>query len=345
MTFYNMMILEGFIAMVWAAGAMAMIGAGAGHAGITMQLADGGWAYFQEIDGVLKQISATSVVGVVCRNMLGSVGGIIVDGGGEFYTKAIARRFAFSANSAGCSFPGKSLVEATGSLGNFHVLSDLTGAEPVLVYRNQVISLIDKVLQFDPSHSDARKKILAVHASTRRTSNTLLLWDKVLSHLQDHADVTEVSLRNGEIYDCRGCSYEACLHFGENESCFYGGVITEQGVPAPTVCVSILVIDLAAYTVQKQLSLRLGIFGGKRAFLYERLTDKLPKKLHSPRKHVHLLEFRHIPIPKKSNIKPKNLIVSHRGHARAEGKTVKHIAVSVKQRDARVRGGSPLHHP
>ena len=77
MTFYNMMILEGFIAMVWAAGAMAMIGAGAGHAGITMQLADGGWAYFQEIDGVLKQISATSVVGVVCRNMLGSVGGII----------------------------------------------------------------------------------------------------------------------------------------------------------------------------------------------------------------------------------------------------------------------------
>lgn len=162
----------------------------------------------------------------------GSVGGIIVDGGGEFYTKAIARRFAFSANSAGCSFPGKPLVEATGSLGNFHVLSDLTGEEPELVYRNQMISLIDKVLQFDPAQPAGRKKILAVHASTRRTSNTLLLWDKVLTHLQNHADVTEVSLRNGEIYDCRGCSYEACLHFGENESCFYGGVITEQAFPA-----------------------------------------------------------------------------------------------------------------
>jgi hypothetical protein len=35
----------------------------------------------------------------------GSVGGIIVDGGGEFYTKAIARRFAFSANMCGCTFP------------------------------------------------------------------------------------------------------------------------------------------------------------------------------------------------------------------------------------------------
>ena len=76
-TFYNMMILEGFIAMVWAAGAMAMIGVGAENAGITMQLTDNGWAYFQEASGALKQISATSVVGVVCRNMLGPVGGII----------------------------------------------------------------------------------------------------------------------------------------------------------------------------------------------------------------------------------------------------------------------------
>ena len=162
----------------------------------------------------------------------GSVGGIIVDGGGEFYTKAIARRFAFSANSAGCCFPGKSLVEATGSLGNFHVLSGITGAEPAAVYRQQVISLIDKILGFDFPANSGHVKILAVHASTRRTSNTLLLWDKVISHLPETADITEVSLRNGEIYDCRGCSYEACLHFGENESCFYGGIITEQAFPA-----------------------------------------------------------------------------------------------------------------
>lgn len=162
----------------------------------------------------------------------GSIGGIIVDGGGEFYTKAIARRFAFSANAAGCSFPGKPLVEATGSLGNFHVLSDITGSVPSAVYENQVISLIDKVLDFDPPQISGHIKVLAVHASTRRTSNTLLLWDKVTAHLQDKADITEVSLRNGEIYDCRGCSYDTCLHFGENGSCFYGGIITEQAFPA-----------------------------------------------------------------------------------------------------------------
>ena len=76
-TFYNMMLAEGFIAMVWAAGTMAMIGLGAENAGITMQLTDGGWAYFANVGGTLQQISATSVVGVVCKNMLGPVGGLI----------------------------------------------------------------------------------------------------------------------------------------------------------------------------------------------------------------------------------------------------------------------------
>ena len=58
MTFYNMMILEGFIAMVWAAAAM-----GAVNAGLATQ--------------DLLHNQATSVVGIVAKDMLGSVGGII----------------------------------------------------------------------------------------------------------------------------------------------------------------------------------------------------------------------------------------------------------------------------
>ena len=76
-TFYNMMLTEGFIAMVWAAGAMAMIGLGAENAGITLQMTDSGWAYFANIGGTLQQVSATSVVGIVCKDMLGSIGGMI----------------------------------------------------------------------------------------------------------------------------------------------------------------------------------------------------------------------------------------------------------------------------
>ena len=80
-TFYNMMLVEGFIAMVWAAGAMAMIGLGAENAGITMRMTETGWSYFADIAGTIQPISATSVVGVVCRSMLGPVGGLLAIAG------------------------------------------------------------------------------------------------------------------------------------------------------------------------------------------------------------------------------------------------------------------------
>ena len=55
MTFYNMMILEGFIAMVWAAAAMGIFNLG-------MQAANAG---------------ATSTVVAVCKDILGPIGGIV----------------------------------------------------------------------------------------------------------------------------------------------------------------------------------------------------------------------------------------------------------------------------
>lgn len=55
MTFYNMMICEGFIAMIWAGAAMGVMKLG---------LAD-------------AQTSTTAVVGIVANNLLGTVGGII----------------------------------------------------------------------------------------------------------------------------------------------------------------------------------------------------------------------------------------------------------------------------
>ena len=56
MTFYNMMILEGFIAMIWAAGAMGVYNLG-----------------LQEVNASL----ATGTIGVVCKNILGNAGGVI----------------------------------------------------------------------------------------------------------------------------------------------------------------------------------------------------------------------------------------------------------------------------
>lgn len=55
-TFYNMMVLEGFIAMVWAAGAMGVYNLGLQEASASV---------------------ATATIGIVCKHILGNVGGII----------------------------------------------------------------------------------------------------------------------------------------------------------------------------------------------------------------------------------------------------------------------------
>ena len=51
-------------------------------------------------------------------------------------------------------------------------------------------------------------------------------------NIEYRAEITEISLSEGVIRDCRGCKYEDCLHFGEQGRCFYGGIITEQVYPA-----------------------------------------------------------------------------------------------------------------
>ncbi|MBQ6621316.1 MAG: NAD(P)H-dependent oxidoreductase [Mogibacterium sp.] len=173
----------------------------------------------------------------------GAVGGILVDGSSELFTKALARRLAFSANRAGCTFPGKPLVEATGSLGNFYVLSGIRGVDPYEVYRQQVETLARKVLAFEwPDPAGEKLRVLAIHASSRRTSNSLLLWDKVRRQLEPRAEIREISLRNGTLVDCQGCPYETCLHFGENDGCFYGGIMTEQVYPAILHCDALVMI-------------------------------------------------------------------------------------------------------
>ncbi len=92
MCYYNMMIVEGFIAMCWAAGTMGMINLGADAGGLSMM----GTQFLQAsteskavVDGVLQatyvqagsayyhQIGAAAVTGVICRHALGNIGGMV----------------------------------------------------------------------------------------------------------------------------------------------------------------------------------------------------------------------------------------------------------------------------
>ncbi|MGI6722189.1 MAG: flavodoxin family protein [Anaerovoracaceae bacterium] len=169
----------------------------------------------------------------------GSVAGIIMDGDSELFTKSVSRELVFSANSAGCTFPGRPLVEGTATLYNFNVMAKILNTDNEGAYRESVRDLIERVAGF------RRKKvqhpnILMLHAGNSATSNTLELWGMIREGLD--ADINEISLRNGEVYDCRGCSYETCLHMGERSKCFYGGVITKEVYPAILKCDGLVMV-------------------------------------------------------------------------------------------------------
>jgi len=89
---------------------------------------------------------------------------------------------------------------------------------------------VRRLLAFEPPRKE-QPRLLALHASNRRTSNTLSLWDMARPALAG-VTVQEIGLRNGLLRDCNGCAYQTCLHFGEKESCFYGGVIVDEVYPA-----------------------------------------------------------------------------------------------------------------
>lgn len=175
------------------------------------------------------------------NSMEGSTGAIILDGAGELYTKQTADMFALAANLAGCRFPGKPLVEATGALDNWNVQSLRRGVSLLGAYRQAARELVQRLTAFDPQKK-RRPKVLLLHASDRTTSNTLQIGMRISELISSCCDVHEISLQNGAIFDCRGCSYTTCAHFARQNSCFYGGVITNDVYPAINECDALLLL-------------------------------------------------------------------------------------------------------
>ena len=171
----------------------------------------------------------------------GSIAGIIVDGASELYTKSVSRHLEFSANRAGCAFLGRPLVEGTLSLRNYNVVANVLGTDNLNAYRQSARDLVERLQAFQPSAVE-HPHILALHAGHSQQSNTLTLWSMIRTGLEDRADILEISLHEGEIYDCRGCKFETCLHMGERSRCVYGGVITEEVYPAILKCDALVMI-------------------------------------------------------------------------------------------------------
>ncbi len=176
------------------------------------------------------------------------VGGVIVDGEGDLYTKNIGRQLVLAANACGCAFPGRPYVEGTGSLSNFNIQAKNRNTDVLTAYYEETRDMVGRVLAYgvcavDDVENCRKPKLLMVHSSRPKTSNTYQLWSLAKKEIEAAGvEVTEVSLRNGEVQDCRGCPYKACMHFGEKGSCFYGGPIVEEVYPALRSCDGLLLL-------------------------------------------------------------------------------------------------------
>lgn len=163
--------------------------------------------------------------------MEGSFAMMLIDGEGEYHTKQLARMLTHAACEAGCTFPGKPLVEGTGSLSNLHITAKRLGITPEEAYPLLARGLVERLLGFEAPRFE-RPRVLMLHASVHATSNTLALGEAVCDLLRDCCELSEISLQNGTIHDCRGCSYKTCSHFAQTNECFYGGSIVEEVFPA-----------------------------------------------------------------------------------------------------------------
>ncbi len=172
----------------------------------------------------------------------GCLAGVIVVGETELDTKAVGRELIFWLNRAGCAFPERPLVEATGSMRNLRITQKRLGlSEPEDALFAAAEALLDRMRRHVPPRFEA-PRLLVLHASDHKTSNTLCLGDLVLEKLEPRFQVRTLSLRNGTIEDCRGCSFRICSHYASKGSCFYGGSIAQEVLPAVRDCDALLLL-------------------------------------------------------------------------------------------------------
>ena len=170
----------------------------------------------------------------------GSVGGVIVDGNSELFTKSISRELVFSANRSGCTFPGRPLVEGTRSLKNFNIRAHNLRMDNLGAYMVEGRQLLYNIMEA-PRPRKEQPRVLVIHASDHTISNSLCLWEMVRDYLEG-CEVQEISIRNGNVLDCQGCPYETCKHFAEKQRCFYGGQIVEEVYPAILNCDALVMV-------------------------------------------------------------------------------------------------------
>jgi len=158
----------------------------------------------------------------------GSIGGMIVSSSSDYYTKSMAQDLILHMNGMGLGFVGHSVIEIVKDFQNFATWNKTINTNLKDIAVSHAKQLVDRIQTHEKKEL---KSVLALHSSSYKTSNTLGLWHMVKSHLNDF-EVNEIHIENGTVVDCKGCSFHTCMHFGKHHSCFYGGVMVEEVLPA-----------------------------------------------------------------------------------------------------------------
>ncbi|SKA83617.1 Multimeric flavodoxin WrbA [Caloramator quimbayensis] len=162
----------------------------------------------------------------------GSIAALLIHSSSELYTKSAAQNIIFLMNQLGCRFIGHPAVEATVSLSNFLTWQKSLKMNLMDICIMMCRQLGKRIADDDMKHKET-PKILALHSSSHKTSNTLTLWNMVKSNLKNsNINIKELHVENGTILDCKGCSFKTCLHYSKQSSCFYGGFMVEEVYPA-----------------------------------------------------------------------------------------------------------------
>lgn len=163
-------------------------------------------------------------------SLSGTNGALLVHSSSQLYTKSASQNIIFLANRLGCRFIGHPVVEATGNMENFRTWQKKLKMSLYDICMEQSKALGERLLKDNPSLIN-NPSILALHSSNRKTSNTLELWHMVSENLVC-CSVSELHVGNGKVLDCKGCSYKTCIHYGKQNSCFYGGIMVSDILPA-----------------------------------------------------------------------------------------------------------------
>lgn len=129
-----------------------------------------------------------------CRRTFG-------DSENDLYSKSAAKDLVFAANCAGCAFVGRPLVEGTRTLSNYTIVSNNLGTDLMGAYRESAAGLVKEVLGTDCVRKKC-PKVLVLHASSHKTSNTYAIWNRVKEQLPE-MEIREIGLRNGTLSDWR----------------------------------------------------------------------------------------------------------------------------------------------